>query len=169
MKRITVLALAILMSACGSDAPTAPSVVQVAGTWTGTLTQVSATGDQECLARFQQTNGASDRYTMSITQSGIEVDGTATSQATGLTCDYKGIAHTTTVELATKVCRPIGVPATCNLLPRDVVVVGHILTGTVSGNTIQGTTQQSWTVFPRGASNVIGAITVNNTFTFTRQ
>ena len=169
MKRIVVLAAAIVISACDFSTPAEPSVVEVAGNWSGTVTQVSATGDQECLAVLQRSNGAVDRYTLTVTQNGIEVNASATSQSTGMTCQYRGTAHAHSVDPATRVCFPIGVPATCNALPRDVDLVAHTLAGTVNGNSIQGTTEQTWTVFPRAASNVIGVITVNNTFTFTRQ
>jgi len=169
MKRLVVLASAILISACDFTTPAEPSIVQVAGNWSGTVTQLSATGDPECLAVLQRSNGVADRYTLTVTQNGIEVLASATSASTGMTCQYRGTAHATTVDLATRVCYPIGVPATCNALARDVDLVAHTMAGTVNGNTISGTTEQTWTVFPRAASNVIGVITVNNTFTFTRQ
>ena len=165
--RLVPLALiVILATGCGDDdSPTAPpSVVQVGGIWTGTVTQVSASGGPECLGLFQQSNGLTDNYTVSITQNGSSLTATASSQTGGETCNYTGTAGSNSVALNATSCNPSGYQATCNFQPRDIAIQTRSVTGTVSGNTMTGTTGETWNVMPRGSSTGLGTVAVANSF-----
>lgn len=167
MKRIA-LACALLAVSCGSSTPTAPSVAQVGGVWTGPVTQTGATGG-ECLGLFQLSTGASTPFTLAITQTASALTATASAQASGQSCSYTGTAGSNNLSLNATSCQPVGFQVTCNFLARDVVLVSRSVTATVGGNTMTGTSGETWNVFPRGATtNALGSVIVNYTFTFTR-
>ena len=183
-KRGFVVLLLILVWACGggNSTPSAPSTTQVAGVWTGTLTQTSASGSfegldsnqGECLAFFQLSNGGSDRFTASIAQTGITLAATAISQATGQSCSYNGTAENSTISLtidgstmtATN-CNSSSYQVTCDGAARDVYLISRSIAGTVSGNTISGKSGETWRVLV-GGKEENGAILVNNSFTLSR-
>jgi len=167
--RIVLIVLVCLIAACGSSSPAAPSIAQVGGVWTGNVTQTGATSTTgECLAFFQQSNGGSDRYTVSITQTGSDLTATASSQSSGQSCNYTGTAGATTVSLNATACNPVGYAVVCNGLARDVVINARSVTGTVSGNTISGTTGETWNVVVHNTSTPVGIVTVNNTFSIVK-
>lgn len=172
MARWLLIALALMTAACGSDAPSAPTpppIAQVAGVWTGNVTQTVATGGPECLALFQLGNGGSAPFTLAVTQAGSALTATASAQATGQSCSYTGTAGSTTVSLNATACQPQGFQVTCNFVPRDVILLSRSVTATVTLNTMSGTSGESWNVFPRGATTGgIGIVIVNYTFSFTR-
>jgi len=183
-KRGYVVLLLISASACGdgNSTPSAPSTTQVAGVWTGTLTQTSASGlfegldsnQGECLALFQLSTGRSDRFTASIEQTGITLAATATSQATGQSCSYSGTAENNTIALtinastATEInCSPSRYQVMCDGASRDVYLISRSIAGTVSGNTISGKSGETWRVLVNGKEEN-GAVVVNNSFTLSR-
>ena len=90
---IAVVAVAACLSACGGNtAPTAPSIAQVGGVWTGLASQSSVSSGQ-CSDFF--VNGAASSYTLSVTQTGGTLAATGSSQLTGIQCSYTGTAGST--------------------------------------------------------------------------
>jgi len=172
----------MLASACGgSSSPTAPSIAQVGGAWTGLVTQTSVSGGECVGVLFQSSNGASDRFTASITQDGSSLTASASSQTAGHSCVYTGTAGSSSVSLNATFCQPSSVRLQCaNGALRDIYLVGGMgetgspgvsrrITGTVSGNTLSGTIGETWNVFVSGAStNSLGVLVVNNSFTLSR-
>ncbi|MCR4374172.1 MAG: hypothetical protein NUW22_04925 [Acidobacteria bacterium] len=173
MKRTIALLLVVFPAALGcggggSPAAPTPTISQVAGVWTGNVTQVSVTGG-ECLALFQQSNGGSDRYTLALTQTGATLAATAGSQNTGQSCTYTGTAGDGTISLNVATCEPGGYQATCNGQQRDVILFARSVTATVNGSAMTGTVGESWNVFRRDErTNGLGIVTVNHTFTMTK-
>lgn len=170
MKRALCLVSLVSLVACGgnSASPSAPAIAQVGGVWVGTATQTNASGS-ECAALFQSSNGASDRYTVQITQTGSNLTATSASQTSGISCDYTGTAGTTSVALTGTGCTSIGYQVTCNGLARDAFRVSYSATATVTGNTMSGGTGATYNIFPRGnTTNSLGVVVISNSFTFTR-
>lgn len=182
MKRAVYLVFVSVLVGCGGEnsvtMPSTPAVAQVGGLWTGTVTQTSATGT-ECAALFQSSNGASDRYTVQITQNGSKLTATSrvfdaalkpeASQTSGVSCSYTGTADGSTIALTGTSCTSSGYQVICNGLARDAVRVAFSVTATVSGNTMSGTTGASYNIFPRGTTaNSLGIIVLNDSFTLVR-
>jgi hypothetical protein len=161
--------LSMLAAACGSDSPTAPSIAQVSGVWTGRVTQSSAIGG-ECVGLYLATfNGASEAFTASITQTGSSLTATASSQG-GTSCAYTGTAGEDSVALNATTCQISILQIQCaNGAQRDIQRISQSVTGRVNGNTMTGTVGESWNVYVRGGTtNSLGILVVNNTFTLNR-
>jgi hypothetical protein len=111
MKRAVCLVFLSALVGCGGGnsvtTPSTPAVAQVGGVWTGTVTQTSATGT-ECAALFQASNGASDRYTVQITQNGSSLTATSASQTSGIGCSYTGTVGGSTIALTGTSCTSAG-------------------------------------------------------------
>lgn len=169
MLRRLMLCSVFCLSACsGKDTPTAPATAQVAGLWSGTITQTGATGG-ECLALFQLGNGGTAGITLAITQNGTALTGTATSSGSGGTCTFNGTAGSTNLSLNVTSCQPAGYSVTCNGQLRDVYLAARSVTATISGNTLTGSAGDTWNVFARGTTtNGLGIVTVTNSLTLTR-
>ena len=183
-KRGCVVLLLISASACGggNSTPSAPSTTQVAGVWTGALTQTSASGlfegldsnQGECLAFFQLSNGRSDRFIAAITQSGSSLVATTSSQLTGQSCSYDGTAGNNTLSLTLNAstvtatnCNPSSYHVACNGAARDLYLISRSIAGTVNGDTISGKSGETWKVLVDGKEEN-GAVVVNDSFTLSR-
>jgi hypothetical protein len=170
LKRSCVVLLLMSMAACngGNSTPTAPSIAQVSGVWTGTVTQTSASGGECVGTLFAGSNGVSSPFTVSITQSGSSLNATASSQTTGQSCTYTGTAGSNTIALNVTTCTPVAFQIRCaNNAVRDIYLVTRSVTGTLNGNMISGTTGETWNVFASGTTtNGLGVLVVNNGFSF---
>jgi len=165
----TALALAVIAAACGSSTTPAPIVSMVAGTWSGTVTATAVSGGPECLDTFRPIVGVPDRYTLVATQTGTTVFATDTSETSGRSCDYEGTAGNGLFSIAASACHPGGMTISCSGTPRDVYVVKRLLTMTVSGNALDGTGTDTWSVFPVGTTvGSLAQITVSSHFVLTR-
>ncbi|HMF61312.1 MAG TPA: hypothetical protein VK595_13120 [Vicinamibacterales bacterium] len=58
MKKLIPLALLLALAACGSSSPTAPSVLQLAGTWKGTISDAAVPGSGPAQMTIAQTGSA---------------------------------------------------------------------------------------------------------------
>lgn len=182
MKRLALtVAVGLALTACGGGdsnngtstptTPSAPTIAQVGGVWTGSVVQTSASGGDCVGPFFQQSNGASDRYTVTISQSGTFLTATASSQTSGSSCTYSGTAGSNTLALNFLDCQSgAAYRVTCaGGFQRDIYLRARSITGTVSGNVINGTTGETWNVYPVGTmSNPFGNLIVNDGFTFSR-
>ena len=176
MKRGLLAAVIVWLGiSCGGGsssptAPAAPTIANAAGVWVGNVTQTSATSSTgECATLYQLSNGLSDRFTASITQSSTTLTATASSQTSGSSCAYSGTAGTNNITLNATSCTVNFMQGTCNGFARDMYLAARSVTGTVSGNTMTGTVGETWNVFVRGTTaNGIGIVTVTNSFSFTR-
>ena len=171
-------ALSLVALNCGGDstsptsptAPSTPTIAQVAGVWTGTATLTSVTGG-ECVGTvLQSAVGSADSFTAAVTQTGSTLSATITSQSSGLSCSYSGTAGSNTVTLNLTTCQVdtlLDVQCAGGVL-RDMQLIAEGITGTVSGNTVSGTTAETWNVFIAGTTVGVGPLTLNSTFTMAR-
>lgn len=168
-RSLVVVALALLVASCGSETPTAPSIAQVAGVYTGSLRTTAVTGG-ECLgAALQGSIGTSSPITASFTQNGAAISATIASQATGLNCSLSGTADSSTIALTLTSCQAGNFSVACGTGGRLALVVGGSATGTASGSTITGTYAQTYNVQVNVAFGApVGVMTVNSAFTLTR-
>lgn len=180
IRRFAWLVFLSALVSCGGDNKTTsptpatptttsiPATAQVGGVWTGTVTQTSVNGG-ECANLFQLSTGVRSPFSLQVTQSGSSLTATAASQSTGQSCSYTGTAGGSSVALTGTGCQPSGYQATCDGFQRDVYISSYSATGTVSGNTLSGTTGATYNVFARGSiTNGLGLVVVNSNFTFTR-
>lgn len=150
--------LLLLVSACGSDSgspgsPSTPTIMQVGGVWVGNVTQSSVSGGECVGALFQSSNGSSDRYTITINQSGSSLTGSATSQSTGQTCSYSGTAGSSTMTFNVTSCPSTGFRVTCNGgVQRDIYLNSRNFTATLGGNILSGTVGENWNVYVAGGT-----------------
>jgi len=174
--RIVALVCIVFVAACGgsgksnsspaSPTPT-PTVTNLAGVWTGSVSQTSATGGPECLAVFQSANGGRDTLTAIISQTGSSLTATATSQTSGQGCTYSGTVGTRTAALNMTSCNPQGYVYSCNGISRDVYLLVRSVTADIilapTSSNLVGTTGDTYGVFVHGTTtNSIGSIIVTN-------
>jgi hypothetical protein len=169
---LCLIVLASFTSGCSGDkaptAPTPPPIAQVAGVWTGMVTQTSISGG-ECASTLDGGNGRRTPYTLSVTQTAATLNATASSQLDGQSCTYTGTAGTNNLSLTATSCQPVGYVVTCeNGLSRELRIQQRSVTGTMAGNTLTGTTGESWNVTSRSTGAPLGIVTINYSFTFTR-
>jgi hypothetical protein len=154
MKRLLLaFACAVLVAAlaCGGtsspSAPSTPTIVNVAGVWNGTTRLTAATGG-ECVGVLYQANlGATQRVTAQVSQAG-----------------------TSSMTLNWASCQVGVFRLQCsNGAYRDVNLVGDTISATVTGNTMTGTDGSSYNVFVAGTNIGVGMLTLNGTFSATRQ
>lgn len=159
-----------LVSACGSDSPTAPSVTQIAGVWTGGETSTSIQGG-ECIGQALSANiGQRSPMTLAIQQSGSNLTATRTYTVNGSACTLTGTISGSSVVLNVQSCQIGGFTgATCaNGSVRDVTLVSGAFTTTVSGNTMTGTYNETWNVFQAGTTTGVGIMTAGSSVTATK-
>ena len=103
-----MLSLVALSCGGGSSSPTAPSaptIAQVAGVYTGTSTLTSVSGGECVGTLFQSAVGAVSAFTAGVTQMGSTLSATVTSQTTGISCSYSGTAGSSAVTLNLTTCQ----------------------------------------------------------------
>ena len=156
---------------CGGSTPSAPSIPQVAGKWTGTATLLSATGG-ECLAQgVVPFIGMSHAFSLDVTQTG------SVASATIGTCSYTGTVTATGFSLSVS-------QGSCTQVDQNVVVcpngaarftqlVSSVLSFAVNGNIATGTDTDSTNViaaFENGVQvgGVVGVLTTTASISVSR-
>lgn len=175
MKRLAVLVIALTVSACGngSDGPsTAPTrVVQVGGVWGVSSTVASASGGECFASGFQSLVGQRGAGTIQIQQSGGSLTATITDDSTGGSCNYSGTAGANSVALNASSCTSsdvLGARCPTTGAMRNIRLVTAAFNGTVAGNTISGTSAETYNVTTSAGAG-LGTATVNFSFTATRR
>jgi hypothetical protein len=172
MKVLAVI-LACLAVSCGSssDAPTSPSIAQVAGVWRGT-SRVSSVSGGECFATtFQSLVGGSTTASAAVTQSGSALNVTITDPSTGANCVYTGTAGASAIQLTVVSCSAsdsIGAHCASGAL-RDIRLQTASINATVSGTSMTGTEAETFNVNVGGTSTAVGTLTLTSAFAVTRQ
>jgi len=174
--RILSVISAVFISACGNGnaplptASSAPIIPQVAGSWTGTLTQTRATGGPECLAELQKSTGIVEKFVLSVTQIGASLSASGSSEDIPESCNYFGTAgNTDAFALQASSCQPTVRTLNCGGTARDLYRIQPQITGTVAGNTMSAMSSVSWSVFRPGATTgSLGVVTIMGTGTLTR-
>src|SRR6266550_6307776 len=111
-RRLPFAAMALLLTACGSDSstptsptPSTPARVQVAGIWNLSETRTGITGG-ECLeGTLNSTIGTTGTDTLNISQSGASLTAVTTAQANGVSCNWTGTADTDRFVLNLTTCQ----------------------------------------------------------------
>jgi hypothetical protein len=181
MRTIVSLALVVvvvaLATACGGGSsgnpvtPTPqPTVVNVAGLWTGSSTLTNVTGGECTGATYVGLVGTISPGTMQVTQTGNAVTAVYTSTSTGIYTDYSGTAGSSSVSLNwTYSSAGILTGFHCmNGQVRDLKLVTDTITANVSGNSVSGTAAETWDVYVTGTQTSVGVLLLNTTFTMTR-
>ena len=169
MRRLTLILVFTVVSACGSDPPTAPSTVQVAGLWSGT-SQITSVSGGECVGTLLQAAvGSPSTVTAAITQTGANLTATVTSQSDGTTCTYSGTAGSSSVSFNLTSCQVGSFRVGCsNGAIRNISLFAGTLSASAGGNSLSGTSASSWNVATT-LGGAVGVMTVNGSFSVTRQ
>jgi hypothetical protein len=146
-------------------APSAPSLGPLSGVWTGQMTRTSQTGG-EC---GRETTPPITRAGWVITQLAGSTDVLAPLGR------YRGTVHGSSVVLQGGPDTTIGVNAVVCDAPdghqgafRSVRYGGGTLTATVNGNTMTGTTRDTWHEYPTGTETIVATMLVEYSFTITK-
>jgi hypothetical protein len=160
--RICSVGLFFAAWSCGSSSPTAPGVMQVAGTWNGTLTLTTVSGGECVGVVYNEFVGYSDQAAITFTQSGNSL---ATVFAG---CSYAGTAGSSSFTLNSTACDiPVekGLPCQPEVGgARDMSVLGQAISGTVIGNDMSMTMTETDNILFAGTNSSAGTMTL--TFTF---
>jgi len=164
-QRLCLAIASVAALSCGGSTPTGPSVLQIAGTWTGTQTLTAVSGG-ECLnVLYSQFIGGSLPITITISQTGASL-----SMSYG-GCSYSGTAGASSFTLeSTATCtQPIQRDYPCQIVDgggtRDVAFTNETLSGTLSGNSVTINITETDAVLAAGTSRSVGTLTL----TFTAQ
>jgi len=173
--RCTVAVLALIgSSSCGSDTPTAPSpppIAQIAGVWRGTARTTSVTGGECVGSILQSAVGGTDSISASVSQSGASVTAAVTTLSSGGVVNYTGSVGASALQLSwtnCTSCNLVGIRCP-NVAPRDIRLLNSSITGTVTGNAISGTEVDTYNVVVSSTGAGVGSMTINTSFTASRQ
>jgi hypothetical protein len=170
MTRMLVAISFIGLAGCsgGSPSPTAPSAPSLgslSGGWTGEMTRTSQTGG-EC---GRDVTPPIDRAPWLITQ----LDGT--TDVIAPLGRYRGTVNASSFVLQGGADMTIGVNAVVCDAPagqqgafRSVRYGGGTLTATVNGNTMTGTTRDTWYEYATGTQTIVATMRVEYSFTITK-
>jgi hypothetical protein len=166
--------LVIAAAGCSnSDSPTSPSnAAQVAGTWIYALRLASASGGECVGADLQNASPPSDGGRLEIMQNGASLTATVRSDVVGGACSYTGTASANSFVLNLSRCDAGTVQAgfACsNGAVRDLEYTGNPINATVSGTTATGTSIETYNVNAANTTNRVGVLTLNWSFSATRQ
>ena len=155
--------LTLMLVGCGSS-PSAPSVLQVAGTWRGTSTLTAATGGECYGDGILPFIGGSFDLQMDLAQSGDRV-----TWATN-TCSWSGTATSDgfTLSLSGGSCTDLQRFICGNGAVRESKRVASTMTFTVSGNRATGARTESMNVFLPGTSTVVGTLVTTESINVSR-
>lgn len=178
MKRHSIaLACLLLLSACGGGsgptAPQPPPIAQVGGVWRGTQTLTGASGG-DCLgATFAALGiGLTTPMTVAVTQSGASLSGTVTGDNTGLACTFTGTAGQNAISINFTACSAGSYISNLSCLSgarRDMQLVASSANGTVNGSVMTGTSADTYNTFVTGFGTSAGVMTIQSTFSITKQ
>jgi len=172
MTRVTILVFAVVLAsgACTGSSPAAPSVAQLGGVWNGTATLSSVSGGECVGAAIQAAVGSTIGYTVAITQTGSSMSATVTSKSSGASCSYTGTAGSNSFSFNATSCQAAnayGLQCSSGAM-RDALLVADAFSGTVAGNTANGTEAETYNVVVSGTSSGVASLTLNSNFTMTR-
>lgn len=174
--RTAMMVLALTAAGCQDsrpEIPNAPSLFfpSIQGVWIGPMTLVGTSGG-ECVGAvvpsFLPTN---DLGTVTVTQSGTEVQATLTMEASGLACKYTGTNTGANVALNAVSCDRTGLLVQCVGATRELQLVGSSVVGSWNNDQLTGVTTSTYNVFtpPQGTQLGVGALIATHTFTATRR
>jgi len=153
----------MILSCGGSSA--APSVIQIAGHWTGTAMITSVTGGDCLYPSYASLVGTTFRFTMDLQQSGNNL--TATDETCSATGSIDGNRFTLT--LAGGNCTELETGTVCaNGAGRDTRLIGLTTTGVLDGSVITGTYTQVTSVYPFQKPTAIDNLTIVSSFSLSR-
>lgn len=130
----------------GGGGPTAPTIADVDGYWSGSLT-LESVGGCSCIGSVLQLFvGLAEESFIDISQSGSAIQGRWTSQGSGEWCDVTGTvgSESLSVEATSCVTEVITEVECLNGALRDLHWTGATLQATVFGNDMSGTAIETW-------------------------
>ena len=171
-----MMVLALAAAGCQDPRPVNPNAPSlffpsIQGVWIGPMTLVGTSGG-ECVGSvvpsFLPTN---DVGTVTVTQSGTEVQATLTMEASGLACKYTGTNTGVNVVMNATSCDRTGLLVQCVGGARELRLVGSSMVGTWDGNQMIGVTTSTYNVFtpPETTQIGVGALVATHNFTATRR
>ena len=163
------LGLALLALSCGST-PNAPSVTQIAGTWSGSSRLASIAGEACVAEQLREIVGVTGPISLVFSQNGSTV--TETSFRTSSECRFTGTVGTSTLALrvTSATCNELvrGFPCRDNAGSRDIGLMERTLSGAIDGNRMSLTLIQRDNVFIAGTSTLVGVVTTTHDITLNR-
>lgn len=166
----TGLLLIFLNSGCGggsgggggSVGPTAPTIADVAGSWTGSYTLESATGCGCVGSITQLLVGLTVASNTEISQSGSAIQGTLTSPWSAELCEFTGTVGSESIGAEATGCVIEEYPGMeCpDGQRRDLYWSSATLQATAFGNDMNGTLVESWDCFHSGNGQPKGTLTL---------
>jgi len=160
----------LLWAGCGSSQPTAPSVLQISGTWVGEQRLTSVTG-AECLAPvFDELLTLPSQFRATVTQSGANVTAVLDIGHTGSVCTFSGSLDGNGLDLTQIECSGTGTLAlSCgNGTMRDLRPASETIHATISGGTIIGLAMENDNVLVSGTGDRVAVLVAASSFTLTR-
>lgn len=157
--------LVLLATGCGgggsSSGPTAPTIANVAGNWTGTYAAESASGCGCVGDLFQTIIGVPLTLTMEIQQNGSTFEGRLTDED-GVWCDLEGTVGSEAFNAEFTSCSETdpGEVECRNGIQRYVAWGRTTLQGTVIGNRMTGTVLEEDECFTSNKDEFLGVLTV---------
>ena len=158
---LVLIALGCGGSSGGSTSPTAPTIAEMAGNWTGTYAAESASGCG-CVANLLQTIvGVRVPFSMQISQNGATFEGRLTDEE-GVWCDLEGTVSSGTFSASFTTCsEPDPGEVECPNGSRRNLVWGHTtVEGTVIGNQMTGTVFEEDECYNSNNGEYIGMVSV---------
>jgi hypothetical protein len=165
------LTVALLATSCGSSQPTAPSVLQVSGTWVGEQRLTSVAG-AECLApAFDELLTLPSQFRATVTQSGANVTAVLAIGHTGSSCTFSGSLDGNTLVLTQTECSGTGtLGLSCgNGTMTDLRPASETIHATIDGGTIIGLAAENDDVLVSGTGDRVAVLVAASSFTLTRQ
>jgi hypothetical protein len=175
MNRLGLIGAFILATGCSDSTPATPTptYAQIGGVWRGTARTNSVTGGECFASTFTALIGGSSTVTAAITQAGAQLTSvTITDQASGGSCQYSGTVGQSAIQLTWQSCTAsnvIGARCPSSGLARDIKMQSSSVSATVSGTTITGTEADLYNVFVANTSTPVGTLSINSSFTVTKQ
>jgi hypothetical protein len=169
------LTLLLALSAAGCESannPASPSTSpQVGGDWNYTLRLNSVAGG-ECVGTILQTVvGTTDSGALNIVQTGSSLSATLGDATTG-TCTYAGSVSNDSMTLNLTRCDGGSVLASFPCLNgalRDIEYVNNTITASVSGNSANGSSVETYNIYTASTTNRLSVMTLNASFSATRR
>lgn len=171
-----MLALALAVLGCQESRPVSPTAISlflpsIEGVWSGPMTLVATSGG-ECVGSvvpsFLPTN---DLGTVTVLQSGSDLQATLTMESTGLACRYTGTNTGANLAMNATSCDRHGLIVQCVGGARELRLVGSSVIGTWNGDQLTGVTTTTYNVFtpPEGQQVGVGSIVATHNFAATRR
>jgi hypothetical protein len=174
--RAVVLAGVVATVGCNQERPVSPSapslfIPNLAGVWSGPMTLQSTSGG-ECTGQVVGTFlPATDRGTISITQTDADTSATLTMESSGLACRYTGTSSLTSLAMNAVSCDRTGLIVAClNGEKRELRLVGSSVAGTWVGDSLTGQITSTYNVFTTATNPTgVGALIATHNITATRR